>query len=215
MSLSAVLKDKKTSFLFVLFVVVAAISWHLYFKEYLQKDTVDINQFPKTIGEWTSEEIPITETEFAILETKNAFVRKYTNPKGDVISLFIVYSQHNRKVAHPPEICYTGGGFSVISSSHDRVPLRVGQSLEVNKLNLAVGALKQAAFYWFKIGDSFTTNYWKQQVLIATKTILGQKAGSALIRVSIDINPKSENTTIERLKDFTRLIYPAILQFLP
>ena len=40
-------------------------------------------QFPKEIDGWTSEELTITDDEYAILETRNAFIREYTNAAGN------------------------------------------------------------------------------------------------------------------------------------
>src|SRR3989338_3669309 len=97
--------DKSTLFILGIFAVSLAISWQLYFKQYLQKDTVSISVFPEKIGPWRGEDIPLQDTDYEILETKNAFVRRYTTPEGKEVFLFIVYSQNNRKVSHPPEIC--------------------------------------------------------------------------------------------------------------
>ena len=74
--------DRNYTFILILFIVSAAISWQLYFKVYSQKDTVSIHSFPKDIREWTAEELPITKQEKAILETDNVFARRYTNRMG-------------------------------------------------------------------------------------------------------------------------------------
>lgn len=209
-------KNDKSYILIAVFLIVAGIvSWGLYFQVYQQKDTVDINHFPKAIGDWTSEEMKITEEEFAILETRNAFARKYRTPKGQEIYLFIVYSQNNRKVSHPPEICYIGGGVTITESKHDNFAVD-GQTepIVVNRLLLEMSQTKQFSFYWFKVGDSFTSNYWKQQGLIALKTLLGKPASSALIRVSATIKT-SEEAAIADMKEFSKTIVPLVLTYLP
>jgi EpsI family protein len=208
---------KKTdSFVLIaMFLIVGLVSWNFYFKTFHQQDTVDIHEFPKTIEGWTSEELVITEDEYRILETKNAFVRQYTSPGGEDVILFVVYSQNNRKVAHPPEICYTGGGVVISDSVHDSIPIDSENTvIDVNRLSLEAGQDKQFSFYWFKVGDSFTPNYWKQQLLIAFKTLTGQSVGSALVRVSTSI-AGDETAATARVKEFTNLMLPSLKQYLP
>ena len=71
------------------------------------------------------------------------------------------------------------------------------------------------SFYWFKVVDSFTASYWKQQGLIAMKTLSGKPASSALIRVSSTIKGKDEAMSIADMKEFSRLIIPHIQKYMP
>jgi len=209
------IKDKKTIVIIILLLVSTAASWNLYFKEYVQKDTVDIHQFPRTIHGWSSEEIPITEDEYAILETHNAFVRKYSGPQGKEVYLFIVYSQNNRKVSHPPEICYTGGGFTILNKDADTIKMPdANQVIHTKRLTMERGNLKQLTYYWFKVGETFTSSYVKQQFLIAVKSLLGKPSSSAMISVSAVINPGGKARSMENIKEFSRLILPDIVKYL-
>ena len=208
--------DKK--FIIILGILVACllISWNLYFKVYRQEDTVSIHEFPRTIGEWTSEEIEISEREYEILETRNAFVRKYRNEQGEEVDLFIVYSENNRKVSHPPEICYIGGGVSVLNNVKETIALAgKNDTLTVNCLELSLRGERYLSFYWFKVADSFTSNYWKQQILIAIKTLFGSSPSSALLRVSGNTFTGEPDESKRVLKDFVKIIIPQIRIYLP
>ena len=209
--------DKSYILILLLFILSGVISWALYFKVYRQKDTIDIHQFPKTIGDWTSQDLLITDQEYAILETRNAFARRYFTPYGKEVYLLIVYSQNNRKVSHPPEICYTGSGVTILGNYRDSFNVNTNSSqplvVNVNKLLLEQRDLRQISFYWFKVGNSFTTNYWQQQGLIALKTFFGKSASSALIRVSITIKD-SEQKALSDLKEFSQQIMPFLLTYL-
>ncbi len=208
--------EKSFNIILLFFLGAGIVSWILYFKQYQQKDTVDIHLFPGTFNGWTAEEVTITEDEYAILETKNVFVRKYTNPEGKQVYLFIVYSQNNRKVSHPPEICYTGGGASILGTTREKIEIKDPPVvIEANNLDLVIGPVKHQSFYWFKVGSSFTPNYWKQQMLIAIKTLTGQSSSSALIRVSTDVVGQDVNAAKNTIKDFVKEIFPSILKYLP
>ncbi len=206
--------DIKFVLIFLLFCGACYYSWNLYFKLYLQKDTVDIHLFPQKIGEWISEELPITDEEYAILETRNVFVRKYKNSSGDEVDLFMVYSQNNRKVSHPPEVCYLGSGVSVLKKAEKTISL-AEENIIVNQLLLERGSFQQASLYWFKVGDSFTQSYWKQQVLIALKTLLGQSSSSALIRISAPVVDEEVLPAVKNMKVFLQLMMPEVSNYLP
>jgi EpsI family protein len=195
----------------------AVISWVLFFKQAVEKDTVDINHFPKKIGAWDSVDLRITKDEYAILETNNAFVRLYTNAVDKAqVTLYLVYSQTNRKVAHPPEICYTGNGLTITEDVHDTIPVKYKNlTIQANRLRLVKGNFTQFAYYWFKVGEHFTSNYWKEQVLIAFYTLLGRQPSSALVRVSADVVDNDVKKTITNMKNFINLIAPELFLYLP
>jgi len=81
------------------------------------KGEVKMADFPMAIGEWQSKDIPLSERDFEILETRNLIMREYKNFSGELVYLYIIYSGDNRNVVHPPEICYTGGGATIIDKS--------------------------------------------------------------------------------------------------
>lgn len=208
--------DKTYVFVVILFLVAGIVSWNLYFKEYRQRDTVDIHLFPKEIDGWTSEELMISKAEYAILETNNAFVRKYTSREGESLYLMMVYSQHNRKVSHPPEVCYVGSGATILSNKSKQLKTdSENRIIRANRLLIEKGDTEQVMYYWFKVGDTFTPNYWRQQILIASKTILGKPASSALIRMSVTVDEEGEGKADRIVKKFTRLITPLLFRHLP
>lgn len=195
------------------------VSWTSFFRQYLQKDSVNIHLFPSRIGDWEATEIPISDHDYEILETRNAFSRIYRSPSGQKLMIFVVYSQTNRKVSHPPEICYTGSGASI--TAKENVVFDLGPelgSLAANRVLVDFGVQRmdsEVMFYWFKVGDTFTANYWKQQALIAFKSLFGQPSSSAMIRISVPQETKDVLLAQKVAQDFTRLIVPQLLKFLP
>lgn len=203
-------------FIIILLTIAATISWKSFFGEYAQQDSVSIHTFPMTIGEWAGEEIPISERDLSILETKNAFTRRFTSPSGQEIVLFIVYSQHNRKAAHPPEICYSGGGMSILSSNTRMIEdAGANVSLSTQRMFVEAGKYQQVVNYWFKVGETFTSNYYRQQVLIAIKTLLGQSSSSAMIRVASDVQGGDITASDAAIREFSLEILPILPKYLP
>ena len=106
-------------------------------------------------------------------------------------------------------------GIKVVSNTVDAIPIpEHNVTIKAHKLRLERRQLKQVAYYWFKVGDSFTPSYWQQQLRIAIKNLLGRPEGSALIRVSAVYNDDDQQA-VEDIKEFTRLVLPAIYKHLP
>ena len=56
---------------------------------------IKMSDFPKTVGEWQSTDVPLSDNDYKILETKNLIMRDYKNSKGDSVYLYIIYSENN------------------------------------------------------------------------------------------------------------------------
>lgn len=195
-------------------IAATIISWPLYFKNYAAPDTVSVHAFPMTIGEWRGEELPISDKDYAILETRNAFARMYTNPDGKQVMLYIIYSQHNRRVAHPPEICYSGGGSTITKKYPYSISDDSAKTVTVNKVTIDEKHYQQIMYYWFKIGDAYTPSYWRQQILIAIKTLLRRPSSSALIRITSVVENDDPNATGQLMDSFAKTIMPTIPEYL-
>lgn len=206
---------KRTIFLYIFFVIAIVISWPLYFNNYASKDTINIHEFPMTLGEWTAEELPISDNDYKILETRNAFARMFTHQDGGKVMLYMIYSQHNRRVAHPPEICYTGGGATIITKYPYTIAYENNNTLTANRVIIDNVSNQQIMYYWFKIGNSYTPSYLKQQLLIGAKTLLGKPSSSALIRLTTTIENEDEKAATQLLNSFAKDVLPMIPQYLP
>ncbi len=176
----------------ILLVITSVISLNLFFREKTSHDKLNINKFPQTVGEWKGKDLKITELEYRILETRNLISRLYTNPHGEEIYLFIIYSETNRSVFHPPEVCLMGSGITIENKQEEK---------EVNKLYLEKNGSKQLVLYSYKAGNFYTSNYYLQQAYLALHQILGRRIPGATIRVSIAMT-RDEKTTLAILKTF-------------
>ncbi len=171
-----------------------------------------IANFPKIIGPWQGEDMPLEERDYEILETKNLIVRGYKNSlTGDSVYLFMVYSGDNRKVMHPPEICYTGGGATII----DKSVIPVTDSIKANKFTIEDKNSRQLVVYWFRTVDLNTYNYFEQQLKIVLNRSIGKRASGALIRVSTLIKDNNPGAALSLIKSFCQHTEPLLTQYLP
>ncbi len=118
--------------------------------------------FPMQIGKWEGEIIAPDERDLEILETRNVLSRNYKNDQGDALHLFLVSSKKDRRVAHPPEVCYISSNFNVMNAQEAQVgevPVKTFTAvLERNADD------RQEVLYLYKIGTRYTTNYYAQQL---------------------------------------------------
>lgn len=184
----------------ILLAISSFFSINLFFKEKTSHDNVNITSFPLVVDDWRGEDLPITEKEYDILETRNLISREYSSPGGEKIHLFVIYSETNRSVFHPPEVCMIGSGMEITDKRTEKVDLDES-SFMTNKLYAEKGAYKQLALYSYKAGNIYTSNYYFQQAYLALHQIFGKQIPGATIRASMQIRG-DEKSALATLKSF-------------
>jgi EpsI family protein len=186
--------------LVVLLLATSTLSLNLFFKQRSEHDVVDVREFPLTMGDWRGEDHEITEREYEILETRNLISRTYTDTSGAEAHVFIIYSETNRSVFHPPEVCLIGSGITIVNKTSDAID-RKASSFPVNKLYLKKGASQDIALYCYKSGGLYTDNFYLQQASFTINQVLGKQGGGATIRVMMTVR-ENEEKTLRALKRF-------------
>jgi len=171
---------------------------------------IDISNFPKEVDGWTSQDVPLGKRVYDLLETDNLIMRNYTNAQGQTVNLYIIYSQTNRKVAHPPEICLQGDGAAITRKK----TVTLTDSITATELLLDKDNSHEITLYWYKAGPKFTNNFIKQQLDMSFKIITGQKTSIAMIRLIAEYKGDEEEA-LTMLRSFTRSIEPLLERYLP
>lgn len=145
---------------------------------------------PKNLGDWSGEDTRLEEKVYEILETRNVLSRTYQNPQGEEVHLLIVGSHHDRRVAHPPEVCYLGSHFEIVRESSRE--LHLGERTLPVKTFVAKNKREPNAshhvLYLYKVGDRWTTNYYEQQLKFAFDRLRQKRSQVLLIRL-VGVNP--------------------------
>jgi len=170
-----------------------------------------VSNFPITVGDWKGTDIPVEDKVYEILETKNLFIREYKNSEGEAIYFYVVYSEDNRKVSHPPEVCLLGSGVSVVA----KAPLQLTDTVKANKLIVKKGDYAQLVAYWYKAGKLSTDKYLKQQLKVVLDRTFGKRTAGALIRISTDIKENNQEAALNLIRSFCNQIEPLLAQYVP
>jgi EpsI family protein len=195
--------DKNTIGFAALIVMLAAacvISLGLFTREMVASDKLDVHKFPMVVGEWTGRDLPITEKEYDILETRNLITREYVNPSGDKLYLFIIYSETNRSVFHPPEVCMIGSGMDITDKQVDKVESG-SKVFTTNKLFAEKGQYREIILNSYMAGKLHTDNFYLQQAYLAGHQIFGRVVPGATLRVSMS-EGGDRDATLKMLKGF-------------
>lgn len=186
--------------LIVMLIAASAVSLGLFNREMVASDKLDVHTFPMTVGEWMGRELPITEKEYDILETRNLISREYINNSGDKLYLFIIYSETNRSVFHPPEVCMIGSGLCITDKQIESFNVE-GKVFTTNKLFAEKGRLKKIILNCYKVGNIYTSNFYLQQARLALYQIFRRNVPGATLRVSMAVE-NDRAVTLATLKKF-------------
>lgn len=186
----------------ILLSVTSVFSISLFYRQKISSDKLNIKTFPSKIGEWRGRDLPVTEKEYDMLETRNLIVREYANPSNKKIFLFIIYSETNRSVFHPPEVCLIGEGVTIVNRATEKVGSDK-YAFMANKLDLEKGKAKDVVLYCYKAGEVYTDNFYLQQAYLALHQVFGRRVSGATIRVSMS-SGKDEAAALRELKSFIK-----------
>jgi EpsI family protein len=167
------------------------------------RETVKVVRFPLTIGAWVGKDLPVDKSAYDILETHNLILREYTRG-SEKVYLYIIYSQDNRKVSHPPEVCFEGGGITIISKEKTPVELAGGQKIVTNELRVEKEGAVNLVLYWYKAGNFYTDNYLKQQMRIALGHLTFKSTSSAMLRLSCEVSHDNPDQALASMKSFLK-----------
>jgi EpsI family protein len=142
--------------------------------------------FPQQLGNWTGKNVDVEEKVYEILETRNVLSRDYVDPQGNKIHLLLVISNKDRRVAHPPEVCYLGSHYTITDEKQTSMSLD-GESISVKEFiaqSEKDSKYREYVWYVYKIGDQYTTNYYSQQLKFAFDQLANQSTDIILIRLA-------------------------------
>ena len=195
-------------------IVALAISVPAYLIVPSAKEETLVSKFPMQIGEWKGRDLPVEENAYEILETRNLILREYT--KGDdKVYLYIIYSQDNRKVSHPPEVCLEGSGITVVKTEKINLELAGARQIVANKLTVEKNGINNIMVYWYKAGEYYLDNYLKQQMKVALASLQLKRTSGAMIRFSAEILPTIPNKAMEDIRAFVKEASAYFSQIIP
>jgi hypothetical protein len=93
--------------------------------------SIPFDQFPKTIGNWQGEDVPISETVLKVAANDDYVHRFYVNNmQRQNGSLYVAYTAEPRRMlGHRPRVCYVGNGWIHDGSEDYRIETSSGRTI--------------------------------------------------------------------------------------
>lgn len=175
------------------------------------------NTFPLAISDWKGEKDSLDERVYNILGVEDYILANYRNSKRDLVNLYVGFYQSQKEgdIIHSPKNCMPGAGWNIAKTSQEMVEVD-GQSepIKIIKLLLQKGGEKQIVFYWFQSRGRIISSEYMQKIWLVIDSIFKHRTDGSFVRLISPIT-KDENSTILRLKDFTKKVYPLLTEYIP
>lgn len=177
-----------------------------------------LDTFPNTVQQWQGRGGMIFELDtLSVLKAKDYVMRRYQDPEGRNLWLFIGYWDSQRKGAQPhsPRNCLPGGGWEPLEASTVTIPLaHPFAPITVNRYLIQKDRDQQVVFYWYQSQGKATAGELAARVELMKNSIMHHRTDGALVRVSSSVYGSVQETS-GRLVSYIQAMYPILGDYLP
>jgi EpsI family protein len=186
-----------------------------------------LSQMPDRFGDWTAQDVPLTDDTLAVLGKGDFLNRVYTGQPSTAsspairsapISLFIGYfpSQRTGQTMHSPQNCLPGAGWTFDSQRYTSLQDVNGKNYKVGEYVISNGDVKQFVIYWYQAHGRSIPNEYKAKLYMVVDAIRMNRTDGALVRVITQVLPsESLDNAKTRAVQFTQQMAPNLPRFIP
>jgi EpsI family protein len=174
--------------------------------------------FPTVVGEWQGQEGTLFEDrELDILRVTDYVMRRYVDPTGQNLWLFIGYWDTQRRGAQPhsPKHCLPGGGWEPLEAQHAMIPLNGSSHLiPVNRYLIQKDQSQQLVLYWYHSQGKAVASEVTAKLQLVKNSITRNRTDGALIRITSPVVDSVDETFAYQVA-YVQALYPRLKEFLP
>ncbi len=178
--------------------------------------------FPVQHDNWYGKNIPLDNQIVEALKLTDYVNVNYARPSDKMpVNLYAAYyaSQRKGEAVHSPRSCIPGGGWQIESVQRQAVPdvtRADGQPLEINRVIIAKGAVRQVVYYWFAQRGRNLTNEYLVKWYLFWDGMTRNRTDGALVRLVTPVRPNEDPSVADkRLVSLLKSIYPEIGKYIP
>ncbi len=176
------------------------------------------DSFPMVLGEWRGTQATVLEVEILnVLKVSDYVMRRYTDPAGRSLWLYVGYWASQRKGAqiHSPKNCLPGGGWEPLEASRLTIRLPVAPTaITVNRYLIQKDRAMQVVLYWYQQQGAAIAGELPARIEMVRSSVVRNRTDGALVRVSMPVSGSVEETTT-RLAQYVQSLYPVLGHYLP
>jgi EpsI family protein len=175
--------------------------------------------FPRTLGDWTSSDIPLSQDVLDVLGPGDFLLRDYQDAtSGSNVDLFIAYfpSQRSGDAIHSPKNCLPGAGWAPVSSQRISLNLPGHAPFPANRYLIAKGEDRRLVLYWYWAHDRAVASEYVAKFYLVTDSIRERRSDGSLIRVTTRLaTNESLDSGQRRLLTLAGNVVPLVNSYVP
>jgi exosortase D (VPLPA-CTERM-specific) len=185
-------------------------------------DRLELNSLPLIFDNWVGRESRLDKDVLDALQVNDYFIANYQNSnQSEVVNLYIAYYDSQRKGAsvHSPKTCLPGGGWEI--AEFDRktlsdIKIYPGKNLEVNRVVIQNGEVKQLVYYWFQQRGRVITNEYLLKWYLFQDALTRNRTDGSLVRVIANISSADSIENVEtEMQSFIAKLAPSLPAYIP
>ena len=177
-----------------------------------------LSEFPTRIDSWAGRTERFDDRVYEVLGLDDTFMATYRNPEGGMVQLYVGFyeSQREGQLIHSPKNCMPGGGWNIVETSIVPIVMPDREAdIKVIRLMLQKGGERHLVLYWFQSRGRFVASEYLEKIYLVIDSITRNRTDGSFVRLISPISEQGEESTMETLKDFARLVIPVLEEYLP
>lgn len=173
---------------------------------------------PESIGRWSGVEVNFDRERLeSWLGTRWMVFREYRNAFGDAtVTVYVAYypNLEASDMAHEPEVCYPGQGWSIRSDTLAPLGLSDGV-VQVKRMVIKKGSRHEVVYSWWQTRDRVMASNWSYHLRQVAGRLAGRGTSSLWVRVSAEYrgNVLSTSDGDRVIAEFCSELYPLLKNY--
>lgn len=193
----------------------------IYRSEINNEPIINLTKFPMTLGEWVGEEsVGMDIRSLDILKLTTYVRRRYTNPEGKSVFLYIGYwanqSGEHQAAKHSPALCLPSNGWQTTHLDnylYDDPELKLENKISIRKIIGEKRLNSELFYYWFFTGNKYYSQEWYALIELSLSNLFYGRNDGGIVEVSTSI-PGTNHTeealgeSSQTIEEFTKVLIP-------
>jgi EpsI family protein len=176
--------------------------------------------FPMEVAGWRGTPGTIEGMYLEQLQLDDYLIADYRSPEGDLVNFYVAWYDNQRAghSAHSPRSCLPGGGWVINRHTREVVEGTAGDGrpLEVNRVEIQMGANRQLVYYWFQQRGRIITNEYLVKWWLFWDSLTRNRSDGALVRLVVPVAAGESWADAEsRLAAFARAVHGRLGAYVP
>ena len=177
-----------------------------------------LETFPATVGAWQGKTGVMLDLGILhALKPTDYVMRRYEDPAGRSLWIFIGYWESQRKGVEPhsPKNCLPSGGWELLDGALVTVPLPApATAITVNRYLVQKDREQMVVFYWYHSQGQVIAGEVPARIAMVKSALVHNRTDGAIVRVMSPIYGSARETS-DRLVAYVQAMYPLLGDFLP